>query len=350
MALENGAAVPDAERLSVVPDMGRWFDGPWYLTRNRDVAYAGLDPLAHYQRYGEAEGRRPSPWFDPLWYRAAYDVPMDQSPLAHFLARRGNHYYLPSTGLYLVPLTPPWRDDPAPFDRYLDAMTVPERELLPELGPLRASGLIDTAAYHGINKADPFLAGTDPVLQYCRFGWRLGWRPSTAFDPAWYAATNPDVARRRINPLMHYLLEGEPANRRPVPWFDPAWYRAEHAIPPDQSALAHYLAHRPGRAVSPHPLFDVAWYVERYGETIPADIDPFSHYLVWGAIGDIAPSPRFDARAWRHRHMPPSGAPFRHLTPVAARNPLVEQARRDYERDDYDGGDAYDGCRFHGDA
>ena len=302
---------------------GRWFDGAWYLSRNRDVAYAGIDPLAHYQRYGEGEGRRPSPWFDPSWYRAAYAVPEGQLALAHFLERRGDHRFLPCAALYLAPLTPPWRGDPAPFDRYLDDMTTPERELLPEHAPLRASGLIDTAAYHAINQADPFVAETDPVLHYCRLGWRLGWRPSTAFDPVWYTAANPDVARRRINPLMHYILEGEPANRPPMPWFDPVWYRAEYAVPEEQFALAHYLAYRAGRAVSPNPLFDVAWYVERHGAAIPADVDPFSHYLVMGAIADIAPSPRFDARSWRHRHLPPPGSPLRRLTPYETRNPLV---------------------------
>jgi hypothetical protein len=57
---------------------GRWFDRAWYLIRNPDVLRVGIDPLAHYLRYGEAEGRYPSPWFNPAWYRAAYEIPPDR--------------------------------------------------------------------------------------------------------------------------------------------------------------------------------------------------------------------------------------------------------------------------------
>jgi GT2 family glycosyltransferase/SAM-dependent methyltransferase len=37
------------------------FDGPWYLSQNKDVAASGTDPLYHYLTYGRAEGRFPSP-------------------------------------------------------------------------------------------------------------------------------------------------------------------------------------------------------------------------------------------------------------------------------------------------
>ena len=208
---------------------GRWFDRNWYLVRNPDVARVGIDPLAHYLRYGESEGRHPSPWFDPAWYRDAYEVPVDQSALEHFLTRRTTGRFLPSTALYLVPRSPPWRDDPAagidPFDHYLSDMTVPERELLPDLALLQSSGLIDSM-YHRINPMDRYEAELDPVLHYCRFGWRRRLRPNTAFDPDLVRGDQSAGRAARINPLTHYILEGEPANRRPVPWFDPAWYRS----------------------------------------------------------------------------------------------------------------------------
>jgi hypothetical protein len=317
----------DAE---VWANAGRWFDGDWYLLRNPDVRQVGIDPLAHYLRYGEAEGRYPSPWFNPAWYRAAYDVPADQSALEHFLTRRATGDFLPCAALYLVPHVPPWRDDPAagvdPFDRYLTATLVPERELLPDLTVIQPSGLIDTM-YHQINAVDRYEAELDPVLHYCRFGWRTGLRPSTAFAPDWYAEVNPMVARPRINPLTHYILEGEAANRRPAPWFDPAWYRSEYHVPPGHMALTHYLQHRHARAVSPNPLFDVDWYVARYAASIPPEVDPFSHYLLSGAMRDIDPSPRFDARMWRHRHMAPLAAEGQSELPVTARNPLVHYLR-----------------------
>ena len=319
--------------LDVWANAGRWFDRTWYLVRNPDVERVGIDPLAHYLRYGEAEGRFPSPWFDPTWYRVVYDVPAGQCSLAHFLARRATGRFLPCAALYLVPHALPWRDDSAagvdPFDHYLRDMLVAEHELLPDLALIRSSGLIDTM-YFQINPMDRFEPELDPALHYCRLGWRYWARPSTAFDLEWYGMTNRAVAHLRINPLTHYILEGEPANRRPVPWFDPAWYRSEHGVPDGELALSHYLRHRHGRTVSPNPLFDVAWYLARYAHEIPPEIDPFSHYLVSGALRDLDPSPRFDARGWRHRHMAPPAAEGQSELPVAARNPLVHHLRHRY--------------------
>jgi hypothetical protein len=311
-------------------DAGRWFDRDWYLVRNPDVRQVGIDPLAHYRRYGEAEGRFPSPWFNPVWYRQAYDIPVEQSPLEHFLRHRASGQFLPCAALYLVPHLPPWRDDRAdPFDRYLEATFVPEHELLPDLSQIEPSGLID-AMYYRINPVGQFENELDPALHYCRIGWRLGLRPSTAFEPDWYVESNPIIARLRVNPLTHYIVEGEAANRRPAQWFDPDWYRATYQVPPEQLALAHYLQYRHARAVSPNPWFDVNRYVALYGDSIPPEIDPFSHYLVCGALRDIDPSDRFDARLWRHRHMAPLAAVGQSELPVTARNPLVHFMRLRY--------------------
>lgn len=41
------------------------FAAKWFLERNRDLGTAGVDPLAHYFRYGWREGRLPNPYFDP---------------------------------------------------------------------------------------------------------------------------------------------------------------------------------------------------------------------------------------------------------------------------------------------
>lgn len=44
-------------------------NGAYYLQENPDVARAGIDPILHYVLHGEREGRRPSPDFDPVYYR-----------------------------------------------------------------------------------------------------------------------------------------------------------------------------------------------------------------------------------------------------------------------------------------
>jgi hypothetical protein len=37
------------------------FDPEWYLARNPDVARAGIDPLEHFLKHGQWEGRAPNP-------------------------------------------------------------------------------------------------------------------------------------------------------------------------------------------------------------------------------------------------------------------------------------------------
>lgn len=309
---------------------GRWLDRDWYLARNRDVARSGLDPMGHYLRYGEVEGRRPSPWFDPSWYRSVYDVPAGEPALWHFLVRRATGRFLPGAALYLVPHSPPWRDDIAagvdPFDHYLTDMLSPGRELLPDLTLLGPAGLIEPA-YFTINHVERFEAELDPALHYCRLGFRRGFWPNSAFDPEWYADNNPEAARLGVNLLTHYVLEGEPANRRPVPWFDPGWYRTQYSVPVGELALSHYLRHRQSGTVSPNPLFDIVWYLARHRGSIPIGVDPFSHYMVSGAVRDIDPSPLFDARLWRHQHMAPLAAEGQTELPSDARNPLVHHLR-----------------------
>lgn len=44
------------------------FDFAWYLAAYPDVARSGMDPLLHYVRYGEKEGRKPRPDFNPREY------------------------------------------------------------------------------------------------------------------------------------------------------------------------------------------------------------------------------------------------------------------------------------------
>jgi glycosyltransferase involved in cell wall biosynthesis len=65
---------------------GLFFDR-WYLDHNLDVQREKVDPVWHYVRYGAAEGRDPSPFFDTSFYMAEYpDVARSgQNPLLHYI-------------------------------------------------------------------------------------------------------------------------------------------------------------------------------------------------------------------------------------------------------------------------
>ena len=52
-------------------------------------------------------------------------------------------------------------------------------------------------------------AGSEPLLHFCRYGWREGRWPNRYFDPAWYLQRNPDVRVADMNPLLHYVRDGD---------------------------------------------------------------------------------------------------------------------------------------------
>ena len=80
---------PLAEKANIPQDklalLESFFDRYYYLRQNVDVANAKIDPLRHYLMFGEHEGRRPSPDFDPAFYAERYaDTLNGQGPLEHF--------------------------------------------------------------------------------------------------------------------------------------------------------------------------------------------------------------------------------------------------------------------------
>ena len=51
---------------------------------------------------GERAGCRPVPFFDPAWYRAAYGLAPDASPLAHYLVHRRGQQVAPNAAFDLA--------------------------------------------------------------------------------------------------------------------------------------------------------------------------------------------------------------------------------------------------------
>jgi hypothetical protein len=311
----------------------RYFDPAWYLEQYADVKATDMNPLVHYARHGDREGRRPVWCFDPNWYRAAYDLPPDAIALAHFLTLRTTGCFAPMSELWSVLHIEPYSRDPEdgrdPFEHYLDDMLLLRQEASPDIPLVAASGLVDPN-YYLINSNDVHEAAVDPVVHFCRYGWREARKPNLYFDLHWYLATNPSVVRLNVNPVVHYILRGEQAARRPVPYFDPAWYRQAYAVPSDQTALAHFISHRRRQAFSPTPLFDVAWYVQRHAEELGGDRDPFAHFLQVGMTRDIDPSPAFNMAEYRKRHLGRPSRQFRQFMHPERDNPLVHFLRAEY--------------------
>jgi hypothetical protein len=64
-------------------------------------------------------------------------------------------------------------------------------------------------------------------------------RGSTLFDPGWYIACHPDLARSGDDPVWHYVVRGAAEGADPGPYFDAAAYRAAHP-----EVEGNVLAHR----------------------------------------------------------------------------------------------------------
>jgi hypothetical protein len=304
-------------------DPSPWFATATYRRAYPDVRGADLNPLLHYARHGEAEGRRPSDWFDPVWFAAAFGVPLIGA-LAHFMRHRAAGRLFPLPSLYALVCGPE-----SGGERLLRHVTgAGAGAAAPDEAVIAASGVFD-ADFYLLNGTDVHTRDLDPVAHFCGWGWREGRRPCLYFDTAWYLRTNPAVVRLGINPLTHYLLEGEAAGRRPVPYFDPAWYRARFAVAPERSALADFLARRRTAAVSPTPLFDAAWYAARHG--IPPGRDVFAHFLRAGSFADCDPSPDFSAAAYRRARMGRRSRHFGPLTRPERDNPLVHFLAAEYD-------------------
>jgi hypothetical protein len=221
-------------------------DGDWYLAANEDLANSLADPLTHFCNYGWREGRQPNFYFDPTWYRATYpQAAVDAgNPLVHYVLEgehRGNQ--------------------PSP---HFDTGWYRERHGLgPEESPLRhyllrrGSGKVsplpgfDVEAFCRSHPEVP-AAGRDPyeahveeqraggqaMSRYPAFAGvvrKLGLDPSSDVYPA-------QVPWSQVLDVVRYFVQRYP--------FDEAWYRAAYpdvdtAIRQGQIASAHrhFLEH-----------------------------------------------------------------------------------------------------------
>lgn len=347
-------AARDPEEAMRVVEAGL-LDASWYRARYPDVAEAGMTPARHYTEHGWREDRAANGYIDLAWYRATHDLPGIGHPLLHYLLEGERAGFRPS------PLfDPEWyranfavRPEACALADFLRRRPVdpvaPSAALwagiglrksgmdifpglagtVPDTAVLRDAGVFDEN-YYALHSGDVLAAGTDLLAHYCEFGWREDRQPNFYFDSRWYAATNPDVVRLGVNPLTHYVLVGEKAGRRPIVFFDPVWYRKTNAVPAGTAALAHFLEHRRDGNVSPNEFFDPEYHAAQKGETVRKGRDPFARFLISGLTEDFAPSAAFDLAAWRRRTRGRVSRNFRHLLDPAKDNPLADYLLRTY--------------------
>ncbi|MGF0524380.1 rhamnan synthesis F family protein [Agrobacterium pusense] len=86
-----GGKLPVVAEVEAVQAAAEWqeakeyFDQEYYLSFNKDVRDAGIDPFMHFMLHGYKEDRDPSPEFDTYFYRTSH-LPRNssQNPLLHY--------------------------------------------------------------------------------------------------------------------------------------------------------------------------------------------------------------------------------------------------------------------------
>lgn len=150
------------------------FDDEYYLEANPDVAEAGIDPLMHFLRAGQREGRNPTPLFETRYYRS-------RTPGKLKFVNTTLHYW--QVGRFEDRQPCQW------FDPVHYRAEHPKGQLI---------------RYNGLR-------------HFLEFGKEDGISPSADFDLAFYLHAYPDVARSNINPLVHYLRTGFHEGRVALP-------------------------------------------------------------------------------------------------------------------------------------
>lgn len=269
---------------ALIETLAPHFDGAFYLLRNKDVAAAGADPLLHYVRWGNREGRDPHPAFSSARYAAAFPniAASGQNLFAHHLRKTGS---------------PTFRAE-AEIDARIEVLAL--------LAPL-----FDADFYRTANP-DVVDAGVDPLAHFIDYGYTEGRDPSPDFSLAAYLAANPDVAESGMNPLLHYTRHGlnegrklrppsgvlEDERRLVAAYFNAAYYLAVNldVAESGRDPLDHFMTvgWREGR--DPNPHFSTRFYLETNPDITTLGRNPFVHYLEAGRREERDPLPPLDHR------------------------------------------------------
>jgi glycosyltransferase involved in cell wall biosynthesis len=156
-----------------------------------------------------------------------------------------------------------------------------------EIEIILSSNLFDEAFYTSIAKID--LAGRKAVHHYLEHGEAAGIFPSAEFDPALYAATNPDVVESGDSLLIHYITFGQREGR----------YGSRDALRRDATVVSEAMGSKIGFVGSVaafdksglDPLEAHLAYKWRDGARAVVDFDDRHYHAVYRDVGDSGQPP-----------------------------------------------------------
>lgn len=209
-ALEHGTSSPPRSMGALEFGL-RYLDPAYYLTRYRDVASAGADPMSHWLDHGLQEGRSPHPLLDVDWYESRYGTP-GSGALSDYLERGWLAGRSPSPlvnpgsaglrGSLLAPLV--WLAHELQQGRDVDC------------------GLFDTLVWAESMGGDaPGLSPQARITEYVVHGWRAPWpaswrgirQPRYEVDDDWDSGPLLDADRPGLSVIVPVHRIGPPMDR-----------------------------------------------------------------------------------------------------------------------------------------
>ena len=229
-------------------DLAPYVDRHFYYSQYPDVATAGLDPLLHYMLHGWTEDRDPSPWFSTRGYLKLHPDVAEAgvNPLLHYVRHgraEGRQLYRSADKPKGAELAPPEFFPPTGVDhvgemlryiyfsgeaphatQHIDIETAARSVIAEKIANKalvisdedeavfrHASAIFELfdREFYIANNADAAHSGMEPILHYCKYGWKELRNPNADFDIFWYTREHLDLKYDLIDPLLHYVLVGK---------------------------------------------------------------------------------------------------------------------------------------------
>ncbi len=170
----------------------RYFDAKFYKQHSRFCKnVAKIDPLLYFLRYGVYFNESPSRALSPFhfWSNNKTFLVNRVNPLIALSQQKS------SSQILLLP---------------------PNHEVDSAIKEIKKSKLFDKS-YYLKEYQDVANSGMDPLIHYCKFGYKEGRTVSTQFDVHWYTMEYLGDYLGSVNPLFHYLIVGRKKGFLPKP-------------------------------------------------------------------------------------------------------------------------------------
>ena len=240
-----------------------YVDREYYLSNNADVRAAGVDPAAHYLKYGWREGRNPNANFDTNLYIGRHMAPMGKfyCPLVHYV-EDGEKLQLITTKAGLHGTLSEERE-PGVFSLVERFFTVPvlAHPILASVENRKILILMFSPSYYRARKGIENLSNNEAFARYLMFDLESGLEPGPLFVNEYYTriakAKGYDLSSKP--PFLHWLEYGLPNRISPNPLYSDEEYIELNPdllmpIPYPKWAFLHLLEHGlpEGRRISRH--------------------------------------------------------------------------------------------------